>query len=141
MAGRREPRRELTARPRPRIMVLLMTRVTVRTGGLAALAMIAAVASGCRSRPLDGGGSGTISLDAGGASDAMVDGATDRSEPRRLGESCDRAADCESGFCGAPRVGPSRPGICCNTNCEGTCGWCDPSGTCVFVPNGQKPVG
>src|SRR5262245_58534941 len=107
--------------------------------GVVALAVVAAVAGGCRARPL-AADSGTISFDAGGAVDATVEGA-DRSEPRRLGESCDRAGDCESSYCGAPRIGPRFPGICCNAACAGTCSWCDPSGTCVFVPDGQKPVG
>jgi len=120
-------------------MVLSMMRVTVRTGGVVALAMMAAVASSCRSRLLAAGDSGTISLDAASAADGMVDGATEQREPRSLGEPCDHATECESGICAAARIGPH--GICCSTACDGSCAWCDQSGTCVFVPAGERPVG
>src|SRR6185503_4768901 len=119
MARRREPRGGLTGRPSARIMVLLMTHVTVRMGGVVALALIAAGTSGCRSRPLGAGDSGTISPDAGSAADWMVDGAADQTEPRSLGEPCDHATECESGICAAARIGPH--GICCSTACDGSC--------------------
>ena len=122
-------------------MAVSMMGARVRTGGVVALAMIAAFAIGCRTRPLVAGDSGTMSPDAGSAADATSDGAADQGEPRRLGESCDRASDCASGFCAPPRVGPRFPGICCNAACNSTCAWCDQSGTCVFVPDGERPVG
>ncbi len=120
-------------------MVVSMKGARVCTGAVA-LAVVAAVVGGCRARPL-AADSGTISFDAGGAVDATVEGAADRNVPRRLGESCDRAADCESGFCAPPRIGPYPPGICCNAACNSTCAWCNQSGTCIFVPDGERPVG
>ena len=122
-------------------MVVSMMGARVCSRGAAALAMVAAFAIGCRTRPLGAGDSGAISPDAGSVAEAMADAAADQSEPRRLGDPCDHAADCESGFCAPLRVGPYPPGICCNAACNSTCAWCDLSGTCVYVPDGQRPVG
>jgi hypothetical protein len=120
-------------------MVVLMKGARV-CSGVVALAVVAAVAGGCRARPLVAD-AGTIVLDGGGG--APGDGAVDQGQgtPRPLanGETCTLASDCASGFCVNRTVGNVR--VCCNIACGGACSSCDSSGTCVFVPDGQRPNG
>jgi hypothetical protein len=56
---------------------------------------------------------------------------------RQLGEACQGANQCESGNC--------VDGVCCDSDCGGTCRACHiaktgvASGTCTYIPNGNDP--
>lgn len=50
-----------------------------------------------------------------------------------LGQSCDRAAMCQSGLC--------RDGRCCEAGCTGPCRACAGNGTCAALPDGTADAG
>ncbi len=76
--------------------------------------------------------------------DATIDAPTDGMPPADaseeeaapslvgLGGACTASSECGSTFC-APE------GICCNTQCSGSCEVCNVSGMCVAVPANQQP--
>lgn len=96
---------------------------------------LAAIAIGCRSRPLDQGvGSGTFRFDAGGDGAATNDGGgadPGTTRPLPLGVPCAASSQCSSGFC--------QDGVCCNIECAGPCRSCAGAGTigiCALVAPG-----
>jgi hypothetical protein len=108
-----------------------------RAACAAALAAIASIALGCRSRPLDKGvGTGTITVDGGGGAGGGADGGADSTvgtpRPLPLGVACAAPADCSSGFC--------EDGVCCTVSCLGPCVSCAAPGTtgrCLPIPAGM----
>jgi hypothetical protein len=119
MAGRRRTRGQLTERRRGRIIAFVAMRASVLQG-----LVLVAITAGCRSRPLDGDGQGSLTRDA----------AIESAGPLLVGQSCASSGECRSGFC--------VDGVCCASACVGPCQSCndvDTIGTCVPVTASGAP--
>jgi hypothetical protein len=116
------------------------------TGGGAGSSVGDASGSGGAGGSVGGKGGSTTAGGTGGAGGAGGSGIDMASEPLAvdapgtllsLGEGCDSAAACKSGFCS--------DGVCCDTACQGSCQACAASksggvdGQCRAVPVGNDP--
>ncbi len=84
-------------------------------------------------RPQTDGAGGAVD---GAKSDGRDAGPVGDTAPRRNGQPCAAAGECESGFCSDD--------VCCNESCAAPCKACNlvgSVGTCALVPSGEDPRG